>query len=396
MPYYKFQRNDVFHNQIKAHPTVNFDVVTGTIYYNNEVYESGTIPPHSTVDTYQYVKGVPVGNISLYELNINRSGSDIYPFVHKNSSLVDFKTASTASFSFAGYGDTLVGSYPMSASISSDYYPAVAAVHRRSGSYFGALGVPLSMSNILSPHYQFTSDLGDKGTQELRLISIPSIFYGSSVKKGSMSLKFYVTGTLIGELTDELKRGELRQVATSSDGVTETPSGSVAGVVLYNEGFIILTGSWPLYNHIEDYTGTPAKPRWIDFATINTGLVSSSFQMNFSGTSFVPNVTMMATAPKGELNQSNNPTFIEYGQSGSILAHTSSVAYIENNKLSIKNVTQSKLTASYASASFEKTTYISKIGLYDKDRNLIGIAKLANPVRKREIDEFTFKLKLDF
>ena len=88
MPYYKFQRNDVFHNQIKAHPTVNFDVVTGTIYYNNEVYESGTIPPHSTVDTYQYVKGVPVGNISLYELNINRSGSDIYPFVHKNSSLV--------------------------------------------------------------------------------------------------------------------------------------------------------------------------------------------------------------------------------------------------------------------------------------------------------------------
>ena len=64
---------------------VNFDVVTGTIYYNNEVYESGTIPPNSTIDTYQYVKGVPVGNISLYELYINRSGHDIYPFVYKNS-----------------------------------------------------------------------------------------------------------------------------------------------------------------------------------------------------------------------------------------------------------------------------------------------------------------------
>jgi hypothetical protein len=501
------------------------------------------------------------------------------------------------------------------------------------------------MSNVLSPHFQFTSDLGDKGTQELRLISIPSIFYGNSIKKGSVSLKFYVTGTLIGELNDHLKRGELRQsgsapydgivaannlfthykfdqtladsdwnkadgdvlidstsngfnadpsvgsviaqvegkfisgalgnldnedyferssmTMTSSTGASggftvtcwlskstdpnngskntddytlignnaslvrwrlygdnwnneagkiywhirdvdgsqvfvnssmpnaltdwvhiaatyqagQTPllyvngelqpdqgiaatigsqptgelaasgdlkimgdaigtdymtgslddirlynkvltqrevaaiynapsgpgsevidgSGSVAGVVLYDQGFIMLTGSWPIAEHIENYTGAgAAQPRWIDFATTSSALVNSSFQMDFSGTTYVPTVTMMANAPKGQLNQSNNPTFIEYGQSGSILAYTSSNAYIENDKLSIKNVAQSKLTASYASASFEKTTYISKIGLYDKDRNLIGIAKLANPVRKREIDEFTFKLKLDF
>ena len=46
-------------------------------------------------------------------------------------------------------------------------------------------------------------------------------------------------------------------------------------------------------------------------------------------------------------------------------------------------------------ANFEKITYISKIGIYDKDRNLIGIAKLATPVKKTENREFTFKLKLD-
>ena len=28
-------------------------------------------------------------------------------------------------------------------------------------------------------------------------------------------------------------------------------------------------------------------------------------------------------------------------------------------------------------------------------KNLIGVAKLANPVRKLETDEYTFKLKLD-
>ena len=40
-------------------------------------------------------------------------------------------------------------------------------------------------------------------------------------------------------------------------------------------------------------------------------------------------------------------------------------------------------------------TYISKIAIYDEKKNVIGVAKLANPVRKTANREFTFKLKLD-
>ena len=43
--------------------------------------------------------------------------------------------------------------------------------------------------------------------------------------------------------------------------------------------------------------------------------------------------------------------------------------------------------------SFKKTTYISSIGIYDENKNLIGIAKVATPVKKTEDREFTFKLK---
>ena len=43
----------------------------------------------------------------------------------------------------------------------------------------------------------------------------------------------------------------------------------------------------------------------------------------------------------------------------------------------------------------QKETYISKIALYDNDKNLIGFAKLATPVRKTEDRQFIFKLKLD-
>jgi hypothetical protein len=36
------------------------------------------------------------------------------------------------------------------------------------------------------------------------------------------------------------------------------------------------------------------------------------------------------------------------------------------------------------------------VGIYDKDKNLIAIASLANPVKKTEKRDFMFKLRLDF
>ena len=47
-------------------------------------------------------------------------------------------------------------------------------------------------------------------------------------------------------------------------------------------------------------------------------------------------------------------------------------------------------------ASFQKETYVTRIGLYDEDRNLIGIANVATPVKKTEERDLTFKLKVDF
>jgi hypothetical protein len=45
--------------------------------------------------------------------------------------------------------------------------------------------------------------------------------------------------------------------------------------------------------------------------------------------------------------------------------------------------------------SFKKQTFVSKIGIYDEDMNLIAVAKLATPVKKTEERDLTFKLKLD-
>ena len=66
----------------------------------------------------------------------------------------------------------------------------------------------------------------------------------------------------------------------------------------------------------------------------------------------------------------------------------------ESSEIKIKNT----ISSSYLSptGSFKKQTFITKIGIYDDQKNLIGIASVAEPVKKTENRDFTFKLKMDF
>jgi len=103
---------------------------------------------------------------------------------------------------------------------------------------------------------------------------------------------------------------------------------------------------------------------------------------------------MFATAQPGDLNNSQNPTFISSSDSNwKNLTSVDSSGYVEPHKTAIKNTIHSQYCN--FEDQFQKQTYISKIGIFDKDRNLIGIATLANPVQKKEVDNYTFKLKLD-
>ena len=114
------------------------------------------------------------------------------------------------------------------------------------------------------------------------------------------------------------------------------------------------------------------------------------FVMDFEGVNFVPTITMFAHAPKGELNNSTNPT--SYKKDSVKNPINSGVSYREHKDLSFSKLEHSDYSVT---SSYVKQTYISKIGIYDDKKRLIGVAKLANPVRKTEDREYTFKLKLD-
>jgi hypothetical protein len=258
----------------------------------------------------------------------------------------------------------------------------------------------LNDNRRLSPHYQFSASSDsilkgwDKDTQMMTMISIPSIFYGSSIKQGSVDLKFYTTGSLAGQLIDYYKNGELIQYSGS---ISEN-NGKVAGVVLYNQGIILLTGSWDVSAHQEKYrnSATDYNAAWVYYgasgSAVNDYLKESSYTLDFEGNHTIPSLTMFAHAKKHQLNNSSNPTFVVSSSYNTNII-TGSSKYMEYDKVKVKNIVSSSFV-NY-SASFERQTYISEIGIYDKDRNLIAIAKVANPMKKTENNDYTFKLKID-
>jgi len=408
---------------MRANPYSEFLIFDTKVYYNERPNQKGI--RNSTV------RNVQNGFISLYEYNIDRpnvstgryigpqkepdegeidtrvpDNGRIYPWISKDSAGASFKTVGEVSYNneFA-YGDVLRSEYPLSASITREYVsepssstPAGAGTYNKS---FFALKNALNHNGLRSSHYLVSSSYGNKNTQVLNLIHIPSIFYGSKIKPGSVKLEWYLTGSLIGVVTDHNQNGELIQTYGPNSEAVQY-NNEVAGVVLYEEGVIVLTGSWRLNNNknIQFQEGGPNRnPRWVYFgAGANDGSSRSqtrfgngSYKLSFKGHTETQVMTMFARAKRGEVNYSNNPTFLEHGQEK--LFNTSSAIYQESSDLRLVNFVSSSYVG--YNAPFKRQVYISRIGLYDRNKNLIGIAALASPVLKQDDQEYTFKLKLD-
>ena len=438
MPYYKFKRNDIYVNTLKTNPSVKFLIYSGSAYYNNLPNISGAWS--------NPVRHTNAGNVSLYELNIDRaykasstrlvgpSGPDgtttpdkglIYAWVTKNGSRIGFRSTAAPAFNALNYGDVMVSNYPLTSSISKELY--LAATKRYNSlpatqggfvSHLRALKNTIDSYSYLSPNYTYggSSSVSGQWTRDLDnvevgLVSIPTIFYGSKIKPGTIDLRFYYTGSLIGRAQDTKRDGMLYETFRSGPSATSHTRSAPIGLALYGQGFLILTASYDLgyasnqdvYRRVGTTLAAAERPRWTYFGQSISGAApagadrtvvwapNSSFLMEMSGTSTTQTLTMFATAPKNSLNQSNNPTFKTYTPSS--FALTGSKIYQESNNIPIKNVVSSAYNN--PTASFEKTTYISKVGIYDEERNLIGIAKLAMPVRKTADRDFTIKIKTD-
>ena len=380
MSYYELKDNDVFINTIEAYPNYKFYIQSGSIYINDQQAVSGTYSDN--------ILGVPEGFISLFEYNVNRDvGERIYPFVTKSGQKQKFKTISDTDFNtqFGYDGSIISSSYNMSSSISKITIDATTDTDYK---YLRSLKSSFNHYSFWSQRFNFSNFETPTVSNPVVLLNVPSIFYGNSLKKGEVTLNAYISGTLVGTLNDSRQNGELVQTFGPT-------TGSVEGVVMYDEGIIVLTGSSILGTM---GIGPPIDQKWTSFGfgiesgeTMTLKQLSGSYSLEFDRVSQLQNMTILAKAPYGELNHSNNPTYLKYTGHEPTYS-TSSYQFIETNR-EIKNVVPAAQTD--VEPPFQKETYISKICIYDRNKRLVGVCKLATPIRKTEVNEYLFKMKLD-
>jgi len=388
MSKFKFNKEDIYVNRTKTYPDYKIFVNDTNVTINNQIVTNVS-------------SAVSSGYESLYEYNFDTRFEYIHPFIiggendyrqlfrtmipkeDGGAAIYDSQNPNWAQYSnlLPAIGDQLTSSYLSMTS-------SVALTQAVSSS--GYLSVLRNISRnyyLYSPSFNLTSSLTNS---DLNLLNIPQVMYGSSIKKGSVELNFYVTGTLIAAATDYRQNGELVQTYG-----TASVSGSTVGLVYYNEGLILLTSSADLYT-----TGSGINT-WTDFAYGLSGVTAPgrqggkrSFEIKYKGTNYVNTMTMFCHAKAGELNLSNNPTSIEWSEETTFaISDTGSTKGFEERQKKVKNVVSSSIEN--LNDDFKKTTYISKINMYDDKGNLIGVASLAQPIRKEENNDYTFKVELD-
>tara|TARA_A100001515_G_scaffold15599_1_gene11484 strand:- start:1171 stop:2379 length:1209 start_codon:yes stop_codon:yes gene_type:complete len=400
---YELKQNDVFQNTTIARPKYKFVLYSGSLFINDQVdngiYETGSIrigdlnlTPTSdlTITTNlpsgfsKYINANIVTGSAISSFTLNRE------FVYKVGTTYNTDYTSTNTiFKFLSLKNSIDNRRDRAPSFDFDLY-------------FNNNGLPQSKKNEIAAG---TDASKASPKQSLNLLTYDNIFYGNQISPGSITASFYKDGDIIAQATDVHKNGELVEQINATQG-----TGSVVGFVLYEEGAIVFTGTGSLSTDEEPYiqptasSGTPVSDdsKWIHFgsyqkiASSGNAITGSAYELEFKGTQPKETLTMFAYAPKNELNWSNNPTYlIQSGDNSKnqYIDVTGSNIYMENENVYVKNIVSSSFST--YSASFDAVTYIRSIGVYDEDKNLIAVAKVANPVKKTTEQDYTFKLKLD-
>lgn len=194
-----------------------------------------------------------------------------------------------------------------------------------------------------------TIDDDDKG---IIVISIPSKLYGNYIKPGSVSLTVYFT----------LSIGPLYLVDDGQGNIFRSSDNRKWGNIIYDSGLIIITNK-----------GEAAG-----------GLTKASFQnsvvqdLNWESTVTMYETQYKCTIRANEYNCSLNPSLL----SGSIIG--------QNNILNSGSATYEDFVTGS-----DFTPYVTTVGLYNNNQELLAVAKLAQPLPTSQTTDTTILVNLD-
>lgn len=193
-------------------------------------------------------------------------------------------------------------------------------------------------------------------SNEFAVISIPQIYYGEGVKVGSVRLE-----------------DEQSSKIYEDDGYSNLiDSGSnVAGNIFYDRGLVILTRD------------------------IVSGSVLSQYTLNFRSTKTIYENEILLSVLESEFNVSQNPTAVDYdedGKFGKIKLH-SIQSNVNPNVFS--GFGEYDYSSSLDTTGSYLAPYVTTIGLYDDDLNMVAVAKLPQPIKSMPDYPLNFIVRFD-
>jgi len=355
-------------------------------FLNNDIATTRTLLHESIPITGSIASGTySDNNIKNYTHGMFQSVYD-YPYLSSSANHIFDLTvglSSNSAFSQSGADTSVAGYVSSQFTKKSNIYNQMAQVL-----------VPYSSSGEIQAFDQDANiTAGGNKINDAFFINFARLLQKDEVKKGSFTVTF-LTGGSTSEPSQELTISDYG--ATSSFKVN-TPTGeygllytssatptteSAVGHIYYQAGIAVITASIFSNNFLNptDMCAFGAQDGAYDISSYQAVLTASTIQafadglrnrlynIQFNNTTELNSTIYFCRANTGDYNYSSNPT------------------YLSASKIRVK-----------ANMPFnEPVSYVTTIGLYSPQNELLAVAKVSEPLKKTPSNELTLRVRLDY
>ena len=183
--------------------------------------------------------------------------------------------------------------------------------------------------------------------------------------------------------------GVLFATASSGTNILSANRRFAVGLVFYQAGVAVISGSvfsdsddgGILNTGVGSVTFSPANAAATGFNTITAStnnvmannLRNRLYNLQFNNTTELNSTIYFCRANNSEFNYSANPTYLSTSSGG-----------------------PSEIVVKDGSVSTDPHAYITSVGLYSADNELLAVAKLSEPIKKDPTNELTLRVRLDY
>lgn len=222
----------------------------------------------------------------------------------------------------------------------------------------------------------FNDTTADKH-QEVVFLNFSRLLVKDEIKKGSFSLTLGTSSAYATPFTDTLTLTDshaassykINSPAGEFGTLKKTGSDTLYGLVYYQAGIVALaSGSFDAA--VIDTDGNDIENAMVSSSInkIADGIRNRIQTLSFNNTTELNSSIYFCRANHNEFNYSSNPT------------------YLNNGKIVVKN--DDIMTP--------PRSYVTTVGLYSADNELLAVAKLSEPLKKTPENEVTLRVRLDY